>query len=221
MCTNYRPTRSDHLQAIADGLIAPDSYPDETYPGYIAPIVRVPHGESKGRDVLLGRFGLIPPLAKDDSFGKKTYKARTETVAEKPSYLSAWKRRQFCLVPMQGFYEPNWETGKAVRWQIRRQDEADFCVAGIWEQWTHPERGSEFSFSLLTINADGHPIMGHFHRPGDEKRSLMIVPPSEYDAWLQADTEMARTFLSLAPLAEFTSFADQKPKKGETESLFA
>ena len=42
---------------------------------------------------------------------------------EKPSFRNAWKKRQFCGVPTDAFYEPNYETGKAVRWPIERVDD--------------------------------------------------------------------------------------------------
>lgn len=218
MCVHYNPDSPENIrQKIQADL--PLSYPAETWPGYRAPIVRRKKGARAEMEVLLARMGMIPPWAKDDAIGKKTYNARTETVAEKPSFRHAWKAHQLCLVPMLGFYEPNWETGKAVRWRIRRQDAQGFAVAGIWEWWKPPGQEAETSFSLLTINADGHEIMGHFHRPGDERRSLVIIPEDQYDAWLDADTEMARTFLSLAPLRDFTSEPAPQPKKGETASL--
>jgi len=68
-------------------------------------------------------------------------------------------------------------------------------VAGIWRAWQE-EQGYTFSFSQLTINADTHPLLQRMHKPGDEKRSLVIVSPDEYDAWLGCkDPELARTYL--------------------------
>jgi hypothetical protein len=53
---------------------------------------------------------------------------------------------------------------------------------------------------MLTVNAAGHPVMEHFHRPGDEKRSIVIVRPEAYEAWLMCrDPELARTFMRLYP----------------------
>jgi putative SOS response-associated peptidase YedK len=137
----------------------------------------------------LGVFGLLPTWAKDRAFGKRTYNARTETVAEKPSYRTAWAKKQFCLVPMERFFEPCWETGKAVRWSIHRVDHNPFAVAAIWDSWTDKSTGEiVLSFSMLTINADKHPVMGRFHRPEDEKRSLVVMPTDRWSDWLAATT---------------------------------
>lgn len=160
------------------------AYPAEAYPNYLAPMVRLKDGQ---RVHSLGNFGLIPYWAKDKSFGKHTYNARTETVHDKPSYRTPWAKRQFCLIPMEKFYEPNYESGKAVKWAIQRKDQAVFNVAGIWDSWLDKSTGELLdSFSMLTIHANGHPIMGRFHKAGDEKRSLVIINEDKQDAWLQA-----------------------------------
>lgn len=211
MCTYYRPSTTEYLQQRF-GLTPPeDHFKPEAFPGYRAPIIRLQAGSADAMECIGANFGLIPPWAEDEKISRHTYNARTETVGEKPSFRGAWKKRQFCLVPMRSFGEPNYESGKAVRWRIHRRDDEDFAVAGIWERWT---RGNEpvLSFSMLTINADGHPLMGQFHRPGDERRSLVVIPPSQQLAWLQADSELARSFFSLTELAAFTAEPDPVKK---------
>ena len=77
-------------------------------------------------------------------------------------------------------------------------------MAGIWDSWTDQTTGEIVeSFSMLTINADGHPMMGRFHRPGDEKRSLVVVPPDAWNDWLAATTVQAVEMLVDMPVAEF------------------
>ena len=149
----------------------------------------------------LAQFGLVPHWATDKKkFGLKTYNARSETVQEKPSYRNAWKERRFGLAIMESFYEPNWETGKAVRWRIKRSDRSPIAVASIWERIIDKDTGEIiFSFSMLTINADGHPIMKHFHKPDDEKRSIVVLNDSNYIPWLHANQVEAKTMLNLAP----------------------
>lgn len=74
-------------------------------------------------------------------------------------------------------------------------DGMPFAVAGIWRAWQE-EQGYTFSFSQLTINTDTHPLLRRMHKPGDEKRSLVIVSPDDYDNWLGCkDPELARTYL--------------------------
>jgi putative SOS response-associated peptidase YedK len=94
MCTNYVGTRNKAWVKSTFGVELPDTpFPEEAYPGYAAPIVR----RDANGDIRceLARFGLIPHWSKDASIGKRTYNARSETVAEKPSYRTPWKKRQF------------------------------------------------------------------------------------------------------------------------------
>ena len=200
MCVNFTPANPTALQRMT-GNAPEQQYPLETFPGYVAPIIRV---NSDALRVDMAAFGLIPSWSKDRTIGRRTYNARSETVAEKPSYRTAWRQRQFCLVPMVRFFEPCWETGKAVRWSIHRQDNEPFTVAAIWDSWTDRTTGEIVeSFSMLTINADGHPVMGRFHRPGDERRSLVVVPPNAWHNWLNATTGTARDLLTEMPTSEF------------------
>ncbi len=144
---------------------------------------------------------------------------RLQGFAEKPAFRSAWKKRQFCLVPTLGFYEPNYETGKAVRWQIRRVDEKPFALAGIREWRREPDGRELRSFSMLTINADEHPLMSRFHAPDDEKRSVVVVPSADYRAWLGAESdEEARSYLKLMDPHEFEGVADPAPPRKRRET---
>lgn len=196
MCTNYTPTKNADWVKTHIGVDLPDSYPDEAYPGYLGPIV-IKSQQSSRVACGLARFGLIPAWAKDDKIGRHTYNARSETVAEKPSFRTAWRKRQFCLVLADNFYEPNYETGKAVRWGIQTADSNPFGIAGIWDKWTDPATGEVVvSFSMLTVNADDHPMMNQFHKAGDEKRTPVIIPKENYADWLAADISTATQMLS-------------------------
>lgn len=208
MCTNYRAGSRDFIRERF-GLVADFDYVDETYPAYAAPIVL---GAGAAKVCRPACFGLIPHWSRDTKIARSTYNARSETVAEKPSFRNAWRRRQFCLVPMRGFYEPNYESGRAVRWRIEPTDGAEFCVAGIWESWRAPTAQEVLSFSMLTINADAHALMRRFHAPGDEKRSIVVVPPAQYEAWLGADGARARELLQPFNAADFVAVADPRPR---------
>lgn len=212
MCVNFTPAKPTAVQRMT-GLEAVPDYPSESFPGYAAPIIRADAAAALGLKVDLAAFGLIPGWAKDRNIGRRTYNARSETVAEKPSYRTAWRRRQLCLVPMERFFEPCWETGKAVRWSIHRQDCEPFTVAAIWDSWTDNGTGEIVeSFSMLTINADGHPIMGRFHKPADERRSLVVVPRQAWHDWLTATPDTAGLMLSEMPVERYTSEEAGTPK---------
>lgn len=127
--------------------------------------------------------------------------AKAERGGEKPTYRHAWQQGHLCLVPMTGFFEPYYESGKAERWRISMADGTPFAVAGIWWAWQE-EQGYTFSFSQLTINADTHPLLRRMHKHVDEKRSLVIVSLDDYDTWLGCkDPELARTY-QVQPLIE-------------------
>jgi putative SOS response-associated peptidase YedK len=170
----------------------------EIYPRYLSPIIWLEGDQPRCE---LAHFGLMPAWAADrPKFGLKTYNTRAETIAEKPSYRSAWKKRQFGLVIMQSFYEPNYASGKAVRWRIKRQDALPIAVASIWERYVDHTTGEIVcSFSMITINASNHSVMQQFHAPEDEKRSIVVLQDNAYWPWLRASQEEARSLLTLAP----------------------
>lgn len=103
MCANFRPSTRELLQQYFQ-VAAPDSdYSEEAYPADMAPFIRRPRAElSPGdRAAVLGMFGLVPHWAKEPKkLARSTYNARTETVSEKPSFRTAWKHGQFCIIPM-------------------------------------------------------------------------------------------------------------------------
>lgn len=209
MCSNFEPIKKHNQQWLKTHFDCdlPDSpWREEAYPTYPAPFIYLDSGKPKCE---LAQFGLVPHWAEDKKkYGLRTYNARSETVHEKPSYRKAWSEKRFGLVIMESFYEPSWETGKAVRWRIKRTDTQPVAVASIWERFIDKETGEIiFSFSMLTINATGHPVMKHFHRPEDEKRSVVVLNDSEYSTWLNADTNQARSMLNLAPDGFLTSEA--------------
>ena len=200
MCSNYEPARIDSL-AKYFGIEQVDfAYKPETYPGHMAPILRQRDGRL---ECAAACFGLVPHWA-DLKLARQTYNARSETVAEKPSFRNAWRKQQFCLIPLEAFFEPNYESGRAERWKISPQDGQALAVAGIWE-WRPAKldgAGDLLSFSMLTINADQHPLLQRFHKPEDEKRMLVILPPAQYDAWLNATIEQALALLQPYPAGQ-------------------
>ena len=120
----------------------------------MAPILRSSHEVPGKLEIAPAMFGMVPHWA-DHKLARQTYNACTETVASKPSFRDAWKRKQFCIIPAANFFEPNYETGKPVRWRIERADGGLVAIAGIWE---YRPADQLLSFSMLTINADGHPL---------------------------------------------------------------
>ena len=201
MCANYLPVTAADRLAQYFGVERPtEAVPPEVYPGGLAPfLVRARDRVELARDLRLGLFGLVPHWAKDLAFGRRTYNARSETVAEKPSFRDAWRQGRRCIVPVEAVFEPNWETGKAVRWKVTRKDGLPMGIAGLWGWWRAPDGREWLSFTMLTINADAHPIFNRLHRPGEEKRMVVILDATDYDAWLEAPLTRVKEFLKPTP----------------------
>jgi putative SOS response-associated peptidase YedK len=145
-------------------------------PTQLVPAVRQEDGK---RRLAMLRWGLIPSWAKDAKIGYRLINARSDTVATKPSFRSAFKRRR-CLVAADGFYE--WKRDGKVKqpFFIHRRDEEPFAFAGLWEGWENPEDGKEVqSCSLITTEANE--LMAPIH-----DRMPVILAESAYDRWLDA-----------------------------------
>lgn len=182
MCSNYTPSRREELERYQ--LSLPTFEYGEAYPGRIGPTLT---NELPGEWVP-AVFGLLPHWA-DLKLVRSTYNARTETVAERASFRNAWRKRQLCVVPAECIFEPCYETGSAVRWRIERADRRPMMLAGLFEHVVKEGRPSEWSMTMLTINAENHPLMSRFHAPGKEKRSVVVLEDDQIESWLGARAE--------------------------------
>ncbi|MFM0036047.1 SOS response-associated peptidase family protein [Paraburkholderia strydomiana] len=116
MCTNYRPPEADLFEAFTGFPVPRFEYPRETYKDHVAPILRLSDGACT---TVAATFGMVPH--KRIAPGVKvvdTMNGRAESVGERRSYSGVWKKLQLCLIPCSAFYEPDYETGKPVRWSI-------------------------------------------------------------------------------------------------------
>lgn len=220
MCVNYTPTRKDRLADFGVNGQHLDDYKAETWQDYAAPIIRLSnYGE---REVVLASYGMIPKEKMPTGATRySTMNARSETIGQLRSYAKPWREGMLCLVPMQNFFEPCYESGKAERWRIGMKDASNFAVAGLYKEWDE-ENGKSFSFTQITINADDHPLMKRMHRHGDEKRSLVIVHRHHYDDWLSCkNPEFARSFFTGYPASEMQAEAVRtNPTIERQSSLF-
>jgi len=163
------------------------------------------------RDARVGLFGLVPHWAKDLAFGRRTYNARSETLTEKPTFRDAWRQGRRCIVPVEAVYEPCYETGRAVRWRIERADGVPMGIAGLWGWWRGADGREWLSFTMITVNADGHAVFGRMHRPGEEKRMVAILDEADYDAWLEAPAARAAQLLRQFPAERLVTEAAPRP----------
>ena len=173
----------------------------DVWPMYAANFIRRPREADAGdeavpdREAVPGQFGLIPYWATDATIARHTYNARSETVASKPSFRDAWKKAQHCIIPAEAIYEPDWRSGKAVATRISTTDGSPLGVAGLWSSWKSDKGEMVHSFTMLTINAATHPLMQNFHKPADEKRMVVILPPERYQDWLVATPADSMDFM--------------------------
>ncbi|MEO0804635.1 MAG: SOS response-associated peptidase [Cyanobacteria bacterium J06642_2] len=147
------------------------------------PVEVVRANEQHERELAIVQWGLIPSWVKDLSKWKPLINARSETVAEKPSFRAAFRRRR-CLIPASGFYE--WqkvEEGKQPFFIHQHAEEGDlpvFAMAGLWEHWQRHDGSELETCTILTTaaNASMKPI---------HDRMPVILAPDDYDAWLLTD----------------------------------
>ncbi len=205
MCSHYQGIKERERYRRHFGVEPPEDIGKwDVWPGYAATFIRSHPQADVGdeavpkREALTGLFGLIPHWATDTKIGRQTFNARSETVATKPSFRDAWKRGQHCIIPAETIFEPDWRSGKAIATGIASADDQPLGIAGLWASWKSPT-GWLYSFTMLTINADGHRLMENFHKPTDEKRMVVILPQDRYDAWLQVTKEGSMDFMRQYP----------------------
>lgn len=214
MCANFQTPSKKKLEQLLP--IQPSfNFEEDIYPSYEAPII---FKSAHGWEWRKAQFRLVPKWTDDPKFSRFTYNARTETIATKPSFKDPWLKSQFCLIPAEAFYEPLYQSTKPQIQGIQRKDGDLFTIAGLYEITKINDQIIR-SFTMLTVNADEHPLMKHFHQPNDEKRSIVIIPPHQRDAWLSAQHQDASQFLKLFDAEEF--YAKPKPIKPSAQaSLF-
>ena len=152
-------------------------------PGYnIAPTESVLTVRNvEGREAALMRWGLIPFWAKDPKIGARMINARAETVAEKPAFRNALKKRR-CLVLADGYYE--WQktpVGKRPYRIIMKSGEP-FAMAGLWETWKDPEGKVVPSCTIITTSANDYLAPIHNRMP-------VILPRESEELWLAPGIE--------------------------------
>ncbi|OGB35182.1 MAG: hypothetical protein A3F78_03320 [Burkholderiales bacterium RIFCSPLOWO2_12_FULL_61_40] len=213
MCSHYQTIQNQERYQRHFGVAAPpEPTKHDLWPGYLGSFIRRhPHADVGDEAVppleaLGGLFGLVPHWATDTTITRHTFNARSETVAQKPSFREAWKRGQHCIIPADAFFEPDWRSGKAIPTRIARADGKPMGIAGLWSLWKSP-KGDVFSYTMLTINASIHPLMNLFHKPTDEKRMIVILPPERYGDWLAAPVERSMEFLQPCPAQELQAEA--------------
>ena len=157
------------------------------------PVIRA---DAQGRrHIALVRWGLVPSWAREPDSKYSMINARAETVAEKPSFRSAYRYRR-CLIPADGFYE--WQKtpgGHKQPYCIRRIDDEPLALAGIWETWRAADGSELESCAILVTSANATVAPVHDRMP-------VIVDRPDFTSWLdrhQQHPDELKRFLQPAP----------------------
>jgi putative SOS response-associated peptidase YedK len=183
MCGRFTLTIDPmHLQQAFPWAVIPDDLPPRYNVAPSQPIAVIPNtGENK---LTMFKWGLIPSWSKDPSIGDRMINARSETLAEKPSFRNAYRRRR-CLILSDGFYEwqqnPDLKTKQPV--YIRFNDGRPFAFAGLWEIWNSPD-GSEIR-SCTIITTQPNSLLQPIHN-----RMPVLLPSDAYPEWLDTEERM-------------------------------
>jgi putative SOS response-associated peptidase YedK len=177
MCGRYTlHSKVSDLQRLLGSVAVPADL-EERY--NIAPTQAVPVVPNDGSErIEFFRWGLIPAWAKDASIGSRMINARAETVAEKPSFRTAFKKRR-CLVPADGFYEWRKEADGKTKTPVhlRMRSGEPFAFAGLWESWTGPDGQELRTFTIITTTPNELAATVHQRMP-------VILPHEHHADWI-------------------------------------
>ncbi|MDH5642104.1 MAG: SOS response-associated peptidase [Nitrospira sp.] len=142
-----------------------------------------------GREAAFLRWGLVPSWAKDPAIGSRMINARSETLTEKPSFRTAFKRRR-CIVPATGYYEWRKLAKGKQPYHIGLRDKAPMAFAGLWESWSTPEGDPLESYTIITCPANEATKQLHDRMP-------VVLAPDDYERWLAPGNEDVKALQGL------------------------
>lgn len=192
MCHHYKGARNppEHLAdefSVRSNLYSVQLPLAGFYPLHVVPVVRL--DDEGGREMIGAEWGLLPAWwkpsdrsPKRQTFQRKTFNARSETVHEKPTFRSAFKSRR-CLLPADEFFEK----GHYFHFDEHRP----FAFAGLWECWQGDD-DSVISCTLLTTepNAEVRGV-GHHRMP------VLLTDEEDFGLWLDEETSERSALESL------------------------
>lgn len=141
-------------------------------------VVRETNGK---RELVELRWGLLPKWAKSPSDGARMINARSETVASKPAYRGAFKRRP-CLVVADGYYEWKKLRDNKQPFYVTTKARAPFALAGLWEP---KSLADEDTFTILTCEPNALCATIHDRMP-------VMLAPNDFANWLAGAEERAK-----------------------------
>lgn len=166
-------------------------------PSQNIPIIR---DTETSREMVQAQWGLVPHWSKEPKTKYSTINARIESVAEKPTYRTPFRRRR-CLILADGFYEWKRIAGNKIPHHIRMRDRSVFAFAGLWDHW---EDGNDVLDSCVIITTPSNEVMKPIH-----ERMPAIIAPAHYDLWLDSrvtEKQEIMQYLTSAPSLQLTAY---------------
>ena len=177
MCGRFTLTIDPaHLQEAFPWAVIPDDLSPRFNIAPSQPVAVIPNTGDNG--LAMYKWGLIPSWSKDPSIGDRMINARAETLAEKPSFRNAYRRRR-CLILADGFYE--WKQNPGIKSKqpiyIRLINDQPFAFAGLWELWNSPDGSEIHSCTIITTQPNS--LIQSIHN-----RMPVILFPHAYQQWI-------------------------------------
>lgn len=151
--------------------------PTQTIPAFIHDKTEESTNHIKGIGM---RWGLVPGWSKEPAPKFATFNARSETVSEKPTFRTAWKKSQTCLIPALGYYEWQGEKGNKQSFFIRTKNEEPLVMAGLWDYWKQNDL-EQYSCTIITQPSLGPLIEVHSRMP-------VMLELNQAEHWLKDGT---------------------------------
>ena len=168
----------------------------------VAPSQQIPviRDTESSREMVFAQWGLVPNWSKEPKTKYPTINARIESVAEKPTYRTPFKRRR-CLIPADGFFEWKVVNGHKIPHHIRMRNLSVFAFAGLWDRW---EGEGQTLDSCTIIVMPANEVMKPLH-----ERMPAIIAPAHYDLWLDSritDKNEIMQYLTSAPSSQLKAY---------------
>jgi putative SOS response-associated peptidase YedK len=177
MCGRFTLTIDPaHLQEAFPWAVIPNDLSPRFNIAPSQPVAVIPN---TGDNILsMYQWGLIPSWAKDPAIGDRMINARAESLAVKPSFRNAYRRRR-CLILADGFYE--WKQSPGLKSKqpvyIRLINNHPFAFAGLWEHWTSPDGSEIRSCTIITTQPNSLLLTIHNRMP-------VILPTETFSQWI-------------------------------------
>lgn len=189
MCSRYSMTSPHEAVRAYFGYRNDEPFPPRYNIAPSQPVVIIRMANDGGREMVLVRWGLIPPWVKDPRQFKLLINARAESAADKPSFRGALRHKR-CLVPADGFYEWTGPAGHKMPHLIRARADGPIAFAGLFEHWGGADGSEIETMAILTVAANATVAAVHDRMPA-------ILAPKDFDDWLDCRRVGAEEALSL------------------------